>query len=425
MKLGASNLNLLALAIGASSILVACNGTDSTNGTTEPTNGGTTPTTSTGGRKAPTAEGFAVEGDKIKIGVVASLSGDQKAWGDDQLAGCVLAVEEANAAGGVNGKMIEIVPGDSASKSDQAKLAAEKVLGDKVIAIVGEVASGNTMQIATSAFDKGVPVIAVGATRTDLTGIGSHVFRVCYTDDFQGPVMAKFAVDKLHAKKIAVLTDNALPYSKGLSESFSKKVVELGGEIVSNESYVSGKDATDYAGVLTGIKKSSPDVLFLSGYFTEVGPIAKQARAAGITAKFLGGDGWDGDAILASGGDGIIGGFFCNHYNNLDPAPVVQEFLKKWRAKNGGKDPATTMGALGYDAMALTIDRLKQASAMNSKALIESLENTEGFKGVSGVINLKGQNGNPSKTAIVVEVTKKNGSNWQKYAVAYTPDQIK
>ncbi|HLO96972.1 MAG TPA: ABC transporter substrate-binding protein, partial [Fimbriimonas sp.] len=120
-----------------------------------------------------------------------------------------------------------------------------------------------------------------------------------------------------------------------------------------------------------------------------------------------------------------IGGFFCNHYNNLDPAPVVQDFLKKWRAKHNGSDPLTTMGALGYDAMALTLDGLKRASALNSKALIEALENTEGFKGVSGVINLKGQGGNPSKTAIVVEVTKKNGSNWQKYATAYTPDQIK
>lgn len=428
MKLGASNLNFLALAVVASSVLVACNGSDPGTGNTEPstTGGGTSGGTATGGRKAPTAEGFAVEGDTIKIGVVTSVSGDNKPWGDDQLEGCKLAVEEINAAGGINGKKVVIVEGDSASKPEQAKLAAEKVLNDKVVAIVGEVSSGNTIQIANSAFDKGVPVIAVGATRTDLTDIGGNVFRVCYTDAFQGPVMAKFAVDKLHAKKIAVLTDNALPYSKGLSESFVAKAKELGGEIVNESTYESGgKQATDYAGVLTNIQKASPDVLFLSGYFTEVGPITKQARAAGIKAVFLGGDGWDSDTILTSGGDGIIGGYFCNHYNNLDTSPVVQDFLKKWRAKHGGSDPATTMGALGYDAMALTLDGLKRAKAMNSKDLIEALENTEGFQGVSGEINLKGQKGSPAKKAIVVEVTKKTGSNWQKYATAYTPDQIK
>ena len=164
----------------------------------------------------------------------------------------------------------------------------------------------------------------------------------------------------------------------------------------------------------------------MSGYFTEVGPIAKQARAAGIKAIFLGGDGWDSDTILTGGGDAILGGFFANHYNNLDPSPEVQGFLTKWRAKHNGGDPSTTMGALGYDAMALTIDALKRCKAdVSSKNLIAQLEDTTGFKGVSGEITLKGNNGNPPKKLIVVEVTKKNGANWQKYAVSYTPDQIK
>lgn len=412
---------------------MGCSGGDKTSDTGGTTTTGTTTTGTTGSnastptRPAPTAAPVVASGNTIKIGTVASMTGDNKPWGEDSYEGSKLAVDEFNAAGGVNGKKVELLMEDSGSKQDQAKTAAQKLLSEGVIGIVGEVSSGNTIQIAKSAFEMGVPVVAVGATRTDLTNLGTNVFRVCYTDDFQGPVMATFAYDKLGLRKVAVMTDNNLPYSQGLSASFKDTFTKLGGTIVAEGFYESGgKQVPDFAGKLTEIKAKTPDGMFCSGYFTEVGPLAQQARAADIKATLLGGDGWDSRQLLTSGGDAVIGGYFCNHYNNADNRPQVTDFLKKWKAAHNGQEPETTMGALGYDATALVLDALKRAKSMDSKALTDALEDTTGFKAVSGDITLKGNNGNPPKRAIVVEVTKPDASGqWQKFAKDYTPDQIK
>jgi len=389
---------------------------------------GETPTTqpsgTTAARPEVTGEGVNATGDTIKIGVVGSLTGDQKPWGDDSIAGARMAVEEFNAAGGVNGKMVELIVGDSASKAEQAKSAAEKLLSQGVIGIIGEVASGNTIQIAKAAFSKAVPVIGIGATRTDLTDEGTHVVRVCYTDAFQGPVMANFAYEELGKRKVGIVTDNKAPYSQGLSKSFAEKFKELGGEIVGEVFYETGQ--TDFTGPINEIKGKNPDVLFLSGYFPEVGPMAQAIRSAGIgkDVPLLGGDGWDSPQLLVSGGDAIIDSFFCNHYNNTETRPEVTAFLTKWKAKNGGKDPGTTMAALGYDAASLTFDALKRAKNLNSKDLIDALNDTEGFKGVSGVINLKGKGGNPDKQALVVQV-KPAAEGFQVFKKAYSPSDIK
>ncbi len=412
---------LAAISIG----LAGCGNKTDESTTSSPGASGSTKSGGAKSRPEPTAPTVTASGDTIKIGIVASMTGDNKPWGEDSYEGAKLAVEEFNAAGGLNGKKVELLLEDSGSKQDQAKTAAEKLMSEGVIGIVGEVSSGNTIQIAKSAFEKNIPVVAVGATRTDLTDVGANVFRVCYTDDFQGPVMAKFAYEKLGLRKMAVMTDNNLPYSQGLSASFKTMFTKLGGEIVAEGFYESGgKQASEYSGKLTEIKAKNPDGMFLSGYFTEVGPIAQQARAADLNVPLLGGDGWDSDAILTSGGKAILGNFFCNHYNNADNRPQVADFLKKWTSSHGGSEPNTTMGALGYDAAALTLDALKRATGADSKALTAAIADTEGFKGVSGDITLKGKNGNPPKRAIIVEVTEKGPKGWQKFAKDYTPDQL-
>lgn len=375
-----------------------------------------------GGTAVKFDPGFSVtdpDPNMIQIGLVASQNGELRPWGVDCVNGALLAVKEFNDAGGVDGKKVQLLIADSNSSPEQGKTATEQLMSKGVIGVLGEVASGITAQMAEAAKDKGVPILAVGATKTTLTDIGPHVFRVCYTDAFQGPVMAKFAYEELGLRNVALMTDKKQPYSTGLSASFRDYFTKLGGKIVDEQFYESGQ--TQFGGQLTNLKAKNPDGIFMSGYFTEVGPIARQARDAGITAKFMGGDGWDSSEILTSGGDAIVGGFFCNHYNNEEDRPEVKNFLQKWQQAFGGT-PGTTMGALGYDAAALMCDAIKRGGK-DRPSLLKAISETEGFQGVSGSITLKGMHGNPPKRALVVELTN-DKEHPQKFVKAYEQQEV-
>ena len=395
-------VGIAALAMSAI-VAVGCNGGgDKPDGGTTGTGTGTTASTDKGG---------------IPLGLVASQNGELKPWGEDSVKGAQLAVEEFNAAGGVDGKKVNLVIADSASKPETGKSAAEKLIStDKVIGLLGEVASGITAQMGQVATEKGIPLVAIGATKTTLTEGKPNMFRVCYTDAFQGPVMAKFAYEQLKLRNVALITDKKQPYSTGLSESFKGYFEKLGGKIVDEEFYETGQ--TQFQGQLTNLKDKKPDGLFMSGYFNETGPLARQAKEAGLDVKMMGGDGWDSSEILQTGGDAILGSFFCNHYNNKEDRPEVKDFLAKWAKKYDGKVPATTMGALAYDATALMCDALKRAKSKDAKGLQDAIEDTVDFKGVSGAITLKGKHGNPPKRALVVQLAKEG----QVFAKAYEYD---
>lgn len=382
--------------------LAGCSGDKAA--TTGPTDG-TTPTGGTAliGRDLPTAEGNAAEGDTIKIGLIASLNGEQQPWGQDSKNGAQLAVDEANAAGGVNGKKIELVIEDTGSKPEGGKSATEKLVNqDKVLCVLGEVASGITLPAAQVCQDAGVPLIAIGATRIDVTQQGGAIFRVCYTDDFQGAAMAKYAYEDLKLRRMAVMTDRKLPYSTGLSDVFMAAFKKMGGEIVDEEKYESGN--LDFKGQLQRIKEKNPDGMFCSGYFTEVGPIARQRESIDLKVPMLGGDGWDSKDLIDSGGEGIVGGYFANHYHKSEQRPEVQNFVKNFKAKFG-TDAGTAMAALSYDAAGVCIDALKRAKAPNSKDLITAVAATKDYKGVSGSITL-GPDGNARKPTLVLQVEK-------------------
>ena len=280
-------------------------------------------------RPDPPVDGPAITGDTIKIGLVASQNGPLIPWGVDCINGVKLAVDLQNEKGGVDGKKIQLLVEDDASTPEGGKSAAEKLVSDGIIGLLGEVSSGITQPMSQVSFENGIPHIAVGATKTTITDMGSNVFRVCYTDDFQGPVMAKFAYDQ-GLRNVAIMTDEKQPYSQYLSKTFKEFFTKLGGTIAAEQSYESGQ--TTFTGQLSNIKSANPDGLFLSGYFTEVGPIVKQAGQLGLSnVTYMGGDGWDSNQLVKSGGDAIVGGFFCNHYNEHEKRKEVQDFLAAWR----------------------------------------------------------------------------------------------
>lgn len=347
--------------------------------------------------------GTAASGEPIRIGLIASLNGDQQPWGVDSQRGAALAVEEFNAAGGVNGRPVKLIVEDTNSRPEGGKSATEKLIGeDRVIAVIGEVASGITIQAADVAESQGVPLVAVGATRTDLTEGKQFIFRACFTDDFQGAALAKFAYEEQNLRRVAVMTDRRLPYSTGLSNRFKQVFTALGGTIVGEEFYESGK--VDFMAQLTRIKGMNPDGMFCSGYFTEVGPIARQRMTVGLNVQMLGGDGWDSTKLIDAGGEGIIGGFFLNHYHNSEQRPAVQNFVQKFQAKYGAP-PATAMGALGYDATLVVLDALKRATELTPQAVRDAIASTKDLEGVSGSITI-GPDGNAQKPALVLEVRR-------------------
>src|ERR1700733_13445536 len=292
------------------------------------------------------ATGSVFSQDTIKIGEFGSLTGDNASFGISQNNGVQMAVEEINAAGGVLGKKLELTVEDNQTKQGETTTIARKLISqDHVVALVGEVASSKTLEAAPIAQEAKIPLLATAATNPKVTQTGDYVFRVCFTDDFQAVVIARFVLEKLQKKKIAFMTDVKQDYSVGLTQFAKDYLQKNGGQIVKEQSYSSGDK--DFRAQLTDIKSANPDVIVITGYYSEASLIAKQARQFGIKATFVGGDGWDGTSLITVGGKAIEGAFFSNHFSVEDKSPLVQSFVKKYKEKYN-RDP-DAFAALGYD----------------------------------------------------------------------------
>ncbi len=352
----------------------------------------------------PAPQEAAAPGDRVLFGHVGSLTGSEATFGDSTDKGILLAIEEANARGGVKGRQLALKTYDDQGKPEEAAIASSRlVMQDRISVLLGEVASSRSLAMAPIADKSGVPMITPSSTNPRVTKDAGrtrpYVFRVCFIDPFQGTVMAKFAREKLAIKKVAVLREVTSDYSVGLADFFLSKFRELGGTVVDDQSY---KDTDqDFKAQLTAIKAKSPEAIYVPGYYTHVALIARQARELGIKVPLMGGDGWDSPKLFEIGGKALEGSYFSNHYSHEDPTPRIQAFVKNYK-EHFGQVP-DGLAATGYDAANIAVDAIGRAPSLSGEAIRNAIAATKDFPGVTGVITID-QDHNAVKPAVVLEI---------------------
>ena len=336
----------------------------------------------------------------IRLGEYGALSGDTATFGQTTHEGVQMAVDEINAAGGLKGKLIQLSTEDDQGKPEQAALVVEKLISDdQVHAVIGEVASSNSLAAAPIAQRHGVPMISPSSTNPKVTQQGDYIFRVCFIDPFQGKVAAKFALGALHAKTAAILRDQKSDYSIGLADVFTKEFTAAGGQIVDDKAYTAGD--VDFKAQLTGLRDKKPDLIYVPGYYSEVGLIARQARELGLKQPLMGGDGWESPELYKIGGAALEGCYFSNHCAPDSTEPVVKNFVSKYTARWGHAPGALAM--LGYDAVKVFADAVKRAPDLSGAALRDALAKTKDFPGVTGGISMDA-NRDAVKSAVILKI---------------------
>ena len=364
--------------------------------------------------------------NSIMIGEYGSLTGDNSTFGHSTDNGVELAVKAINAANGVNGHQLTVDVQDDAGTPDGASSVVKKIItSDKPTAVIGEVASTLSIQAGPICNAAKVPMISPSSTNPKVTQQGPYIFRVCFIDPFQGKAEAEFAFNNLHAKRVAILTDSANDYSIGLTKFFTQSFTAEGGQIVIAQNY--GKSDVDFTSQLTQIKAANPDILFVPGYYGQVGPIARQARTVGLTVPLLGGDGWDSPKLMeGAGGPGgaLEGSYFTNHSSMSNPDPTIQKFVSAYKTAYGGQKP-DSLAALGYDSVGVLVDAIKRIpapadgdySSLDYRTkLRDAIASTKSYKGITGTITI-GPDRNAVKPAMVLQV---HGSDY-KYVTTINP----
>ena len=341
----------------------------------------------------------AKETNEIKIGGIFPLSGAVAVYGVECKNGIDLAIEEINAAGGINGKNVVLISEDDEGNPDKTVNAYQKLTSkDGAKIIIGSLTSGCTQAITNRAQAQKVVQIAPAATAPAITDAGDYIFRACFIDPFQGRVGGKFSAESLNAKTAAILYDTGNDYSVGLTENFEAAFTQAGGKIVAKEAYTTNDK--DFNAQLTKIKSANPDVVYLPDYYNVVALIAKQLRAQGIEAPIVGADGWDG--ILGNSSAEVLNGFYSNHYATDSTDPAVQAFVKKFNDKYS-KDP-NSFAALGYDSVYILKDAIIKAGSDDATAVKEALKATNGDY-VTGHLTFD-EKRNPIKSAVMLEIVK-------------------
>lgn len=342
--------------------------------------------------------GFAAN---IKVGVVSPITGATATFGQENVNGIKLAHQKLKKAGG---KQFDLIIEDDKSDAIESTTATRKLINiDKVSAIIGEPTSSLALASAPIVQEAKIPFISPTATNIKVTQVGDYISRACFTDDFQGVVMAKFAVNTLKKKKGLILIENTSDYSKGLAKSFADEFIRLGGKMVSTEELTYVAKDTDFQSLLRKVKRANPDFVFVPGYYVEVGLIIKQARALGINVPFMGGDGWDSPKLFEIAGSAVKGSYISNHFAPDDKDPVVQSFVKDYVKAYGVKPGG--FAALGYDSVGIMNAAIQKAKSTKPSDINAELVKTTNYAGVTGLITFD-KDRNPKKAAVVLEATE-------------------
>jgi branched-chain amino acid transport system substrate-binding protein len=337
----------------------------------------------------------------LVIGLVDSLTGTEATFGIESFNGLTMAFDEINQAGGVHGHHLKLMSLDDQGKPEEAANAAKRLVStDHALAIIGTSSSQRTLVVAPIAQAANTPLIVPGATHPAITKVGDRIFRVCFMDDFQGEFMAQFALNEFHPKRVAIMTDVKSDYSVGLTEWFVKSLKKSSAKVVVRQSYTAGD--LDFHSQLTSIRAAKPDVIFLPGFYTDVGLIVRQARELHIQAPILGGDGWDSPRLLEIAGKAIENTMFANHFvAGGDVNQKVRQFAETY-SKRFGRAPGSS-AALSYDSAQVLVDALMRLESIDHDALAVALQNVKNIDGVTGRISI-GADRNAIKDAIVISV---------------------
>ncbi len=338
--------------------------------------------------------------NKIRLGNNAPLSGAVSAYGITTNEGIKMAIDEINKNGGIMGKKVEWYEHDDQGNITQAAYAYNKLMDGHVDAILGGITSKTTLAISEASQEDMIPVITPTGTQADITEGKSNVFRTCYTDPYQGSLLAIFANDSLKARSFAVLSNASSDYSQGIAKAFIKKAEELGMVKVAEESYSDGD--TDFKAQLTNIRGRKPDVVVLPDYYEKVALIVPQARQLEIQANFLGGDGWDGvlNTMDPSQYETTNQCYFTNHFAIDSQDAKVKKFVDSYKNKYS-KDP-TAFAALGYDTVYLIKQAMEEAGTTDYDPVCRALEKIN-FDGVTGAFKYDSHH-NPVKSATMIRI---------------------
>ncbi len=340
----------------------------------------------------------AMADDTIKIGGIGCLTGPYAMYGIGVRNGIDLYMAELNAAGGIDGKLIEMVWEDDEGDPAKATNAYNKLVqNDGVVAILGSVLTGATDAVADYASEDGIPMITASATAYYITTDRPNVFRTCFLDPFQGISMANFAKDEFGATKLAVLYENGNEYSTGLKDKFVEQAGLNGQEVLAVEA-TAAKDV-DFKAQLTKIKEAAPEVVFLPYYGPEAALIMTQAKELGLDVKFIGADGISSIVDSISDKSLLTNMYYSDHFSNSADSEMVKSFLTGYQEKYG-EMPSISFSATGYDAALVLCEAIKTALSTEYEPVIAAIKATN-VEGVSGVITFDDHN-DPIKSAFIL-----------------------